>query len=91
MPSTEVRFRPWCPGDCMDSLAVLAGLQRMGTDVPIVWFDAQGDVQILETTESGYVGGMPVRIAVGHRPELIADRLGLRPLPESRAPHLAPR
>ncbi|WP_190821222.1 arginase family protein [Saccharopolyspora pogona] len=72
-------------GDCIVSLAVLAGLQRLGTEVPIVWFDAQGDVQTLETTESGYVGGMPVRIAVGYRPELIADRLGLRPLPESRA------
>lgn len=72
-------------GDCMVSLAVLAGLQRAGSDASIVWFDAHGDVQTLETTESGYVGGMPLRIAVGYRPELIADRLGLRPLPENRA------
>ncbi|TDD51416.1 arginase family protein [Saccharopolyspora elongata] len=72
-------------GDCMVSLAVLAGLQRAGTDAAIVWFDAHGDVQTVETTESGYVGGMPLRIAVGYRPELIADRLGLRPLPEDRA------
>ncbi|WP_010315716.1 arginase family protein [Saccharopolyspora spinosa] len=57
----------------------------MGTDALIVWFDAHGDVQTLKTTESGYVGGMPLRIAVGYRPELIADRLGLRPLPGGRA------
>ncbi|MGW3472461.1 arginase family protein [Saccharopolyspora sp. NPDC000995] len=72
-------------GDCMVSLAVVAGLQRTGTDASIVWFDAYGDVQTLETTESGRVGGMPLRIAAGYRPELIADGLELRPLPESRA------
>ncbi|MGP4015594.1 arginase family protein [Saccharopolyspora sp. 5N708] len=72
-------------GDCMVSLAVLAGLQRAGTDASIVWFDAHGDVQTLETTESGYVGGMPLRIMVGYRPELLADQLGLRQLPEHRA------
>jgi arginase family enzyme len=71
-------------GDCMVSLAVLAGLQRTGTDASIVWFDAHGDVQTLETTESGYVGGMPLRIMVGYRPELLADHLGMRPLPEHR-------
>ncbi|MCI2419092.1 arginase family protein [Saccharopolyspora sp. K220] len=72
-------------GDCMVSLAVLAGLQQAGTDASIVWFDAHGDVQTLETTESGYIGGMPLRIMVGYRPELLADHLGLRPLPEDRA------
>jgi arginase len=72
-------------GDCTVSLAVLAGVQRAGTDASIVWFDAHGDVQTLETSESGYVGGMPLRIMVGYRPELIADRIGLRPLPERRA------
>jgi arginase len=54
-------------------------------DPAIVWFDAHGDVQTLETTTSGYIGGMPLRVLVGYRPELIASRLGLRPVPESRA------
>jgi arginase len=72
-------------GDCMASLGTLAGLQRAGLDPGIVWLDAHGDVQTLETTASGYLGGLPLRIAVGYRPELIATRLGLRPVPEHRA------
>jgi arginase len=72
-------------GDCMVSLGVVAGLQRAGINPSIVWFDAHGDVQTLETTTSGYVGGMPLRILVGYRPELISRRLGLRAVPEDRA------
>jgi arginase len=69
-------------GDCTTSLGVVAGLQHAGVDPAIVWFDAHGDVQTLETTTSGYVGGMPLRILVGYRPELV--RVGLRAIPESR-------
>jgi arginase len=39
-------------------------------------------VQTLETTASGYLGGLPLRLLVGYRPELIASPLGLRPVPE---------
>ncbi|WP_433054287.1 arginase family protein [Dactylosporangium sp. CS-033363] len=72
-------------GDCTVSLASVAGLQRAGQDVGVVWFDAHGDVQTLETTTSGYIGGMPLRLLVGYRPELIATRLGLRAVAEERA------
>src|SRR5262245_49391597 len=71
-------------GDCLTSLGTVAGLQRAGIDPAIVWFDAHGDVQTVETTASGYLGGMPLRILVGYGPELIADRLGIRPLAEDR-------
>lgn len=69
-------------GDCTTSFGAVAGLQRAGLDPAIVWFDAHGDVQTLETTASGYLGGMPLRMLVGYRRDLMADRLGLRPLPE---------
>jgi arginase len=72
-------------GDCTTALGTVAGLQRAGLDPSIVWFDAHGDVQTLETSTSGYLGGMPLRILVGYRPELIGDRLGLRALAEDRA------
>jgi arginase len=72
-------------GDCTTSLGVVAGLQHAGVDPAIVWFDAHGDVQTPETTASGYVGGMPLRILVGYRPQLVAQRLRLRAIPESRA------
>ncbi|WP_432982672.1 arginase family protein [Dactylosporangium sp. CA-233914] len=72
-------------GDCAVSLGVVAGLQRGGEDVGVVWFDAHGDVQTLETTTSGYIGGMPLRLLVGYRPGLIAERIGLRAVSEERA------
>jgi arginase len=71
-------------GDCLTALGTMAGLQRAGTDVGIVWLDAHGDVQTLETSTSGYLAGMSLRLLAGYRPELIADRLGLRPVPEQR-------
>ncbi|SDU70062.1 arginase family protein [Jiangella alkaliphila] len=73
-------------GDCMVSQAVVAGVQRAHdrASPSIVWFDAHGDVQTLETTTSGYLGGMPLRMLAGYRPELLADRLGLAPIAEDR-------
>ena len=77
-----------CPvvysGDCVTALGTVTGLQHAGIDPAIVWFDAHGDVQTLETTASGYLGGLPLRLLVGYRPELITARLGLRPVPEQR-------
>lgn len=71
-------------GDCMTALGTVAGLQRAGVDPAVVWFDAHGDVQTLETTTSGYLGGMALRLLLGYRPELIAGRIGLRAVPEER-------
>jgi arginase len=71
-------------GDCMMPLGIMAGLQRKGTAPSVVWFDGHGDLQTLETTTSGYAGGMTLRLLVGYRPSLIADRLGLSAVPESR-------
>lgn len=71
-------------GDCTTALGTVAGLQNVGLDPGIVWFDAHGDVQTLETTASGYLGGLSLRFLVGYRPELIAARLGLRAVAENR-------
>jgi arginase len=71
-------------GDCTIALGVVAGLQRAGLEPGVVWFDAHGDVQTMETTTSGFLGGMPLRVLVGYRPELIAEPLGLRAIAEDR-------
>lgn len=71
-------------GDCTTSLGVLAGLQRAGVDPAIVWFDAHGDFNTTETTESGYVGGMPLAMAVGRDDLQIAEGLGLAAVDERR-------
>ena len=71
-------------GDCLTALGTVAGLQAAGADPAVVWFDAHGDVQTPETTSSGYLAGMSLRLLTEYRPELIASRLGLRPVPEDR-------
>lgn len=71
-------------GDCTVSIGMTAGLQRAGIDPAIVWVDAHGDLQTLETTPSGYLGGMALRVLLGYRPDLVAERLGLRPPAEAR-------
>lgn len=72
-------------GDCVTALGTVAGLQSAGVDPAIVWFDAHGDVQTMETTTSGYLGGMPLRILLGYRPELISEPLELRAVAQDRA------
>ena len=69
-------------GDCTTALGTMAGLQHAGIDAGIVWFDAHGDLQTLETTASGYLGGLPLRLLLGYRPALIAAGLKLHPVAE---------
>jgi arginase len=69
-------------GDCPAGLAVAAGLQRRHREIVVVWLDAHGDFNTPATTISGYLGGMPVAMLAGRAPELFADPLGLRPVPE---------
>ena len=72
-------------GDCTTSLAVLAGLQRAGRDPGVVWFDAHADFHTEASTTSGYLGGMPLALAVGVGTSTLTDALGLRPVASSRA------
>src|SRR5690349_19009557 len=71
-------------GDCLIAAGVVAGVQRAGIDAAVVWLDAHGDVQTVETTASGYPGGMSLRILAGYRPPGYAAPAGLRPVAEER-------
>lgn len=71
--------------DCTTSLGVLAGLQRAGHDPGIVWLDAHADFHTEATTTSGYLGGMPLALAVGIGTLTLPSALGLRPVSERRA------
>jgi arginase len=72
-------------GDCITPLAVLAGLQRSGVDAALVWVDAHGDFHTEATTQSGYLGGLPLAKAVGRGDMTLPSALGLAPLAEERA------
>jgi len=71
-------------GDCLVALGTLAGVQRAGLEPALIWLDAHGDAHTLETTTSGYLGGLSLRLALGAHPERIAGPLGLRFVPEDR-------
>jgi len=72
-------------GDCLVATAVVAGLQRAGLSPSIVWFDAHGDVHTLQTSTSGYPGGMALQLVMGAHPELLGEALRLRPLSAEQA------
>jgi arginase len=71
-------------GDCVSTLGVVAGLQRRGLDVGMVWLDAHGDFNTWETTPSGFLGGMPLAMMVGLGEQTIVNAIDLRPLRPDR-------
>jgi arginase len=71
-------------GDCLVALGTLTGVQRAGIDAALVWLDAHGDVHTLQSSTSGYLGGVALRLALGAHPELLTGPLGLRPVSEQR-------
>lgn len=68
-------------GDCCTTIGVLAGLQQAGVTPTLIWFDAHGDFNTWETTPSGFLGGMPLAMAVGLGEQRLPQGVGLRPLP----------
>lgn len=71
-------------GDCCTTLGVLAGLQQAGLRPTLIWFDAHGDFNTWETTPSGFLGGMPLAMAVGRGEQTMVEGVGLTPLPEEK-------
>ena len=69
-------------GDCVASLAVLAGVQRRGVRPSLVWFDAHGDFHTEASTTSGYLGGLPLAKAVGRGDLILPEAFGLTSLGE---------
>jgi arginase len=70
-------------GDCLASIAVLAGLQHAGLEPALVWFDAHGDFNTWETSPSGFLGGMPLAMLTGRGEQTLLEAARLRPIPET--------
>ncbi|HEY2716520.1 MAG TPA: arginase family protein [Solirubrobacterales bacterium] len=70
--------------DCPSGVGVLAGRRRAGEDPGVVWFDAHGDFNTEETTETGYLGGFPLAEISGRGERRVASALGLEPLADER-------
>ena len=71
-------------GDCVSSLAVLAGLQRAGIPPTLLWLDAHGDFNTWETTPSGFLGGMPLAMLTGRGDRSLVSALSLEPIDDKR-------
>lgn len=71
-------------GDCCSAIGVLAGLQKSGVNPFLIWFDAHGDFNTWETTESGFLGGMPLAMIVGRGDQTMPKAIGLKAIAENR-------
>lgn len=81
-------------GDCVSAMGVMAGLQRAGCEPQrVLWLDAHGDFHTWGTTQTQYLGGMPLAMLVGrpdrrrHRRDSITalrQAVGAQPFPEAR-------
>ncbi len=52
-------------GDCTHAVGAIGGLAQATGKAGVVWFDAHGDLNTMETTTSGFLGGMPYAVALG--------------------------
>jgi len=53
-------------GDCVSSLGMLAGLQQAGRSPDrVLWLDAHGDFHTWSSSQTQYIGGMPLAMFVG--------------------------
>jgi len=68
-------------GECGLALGTLAGLRSNFRGTPgLLWLDAHGDFNTPETTQSGFVGGMPLAFVCGRGPKFSPRIENLRPL-----------
>jgi arginase len=52
-------------GDCTHAVGAIGGLALAKGNPGVIWFDAHGDLNTMETTTSGFLGGMPYAVALG--------------------------
>ncbi len=84
------RFPLICAGNCHSAVGVLAGLGTRRTTA--IWFDAHGDFNTPEATESGVLDGMALAIVAGSCWQNLAATVpGFQPLPGAYILHIGGR
>lgn len=71
-------------GDCLSSLGVMSALQRAGVNPFLIWLDAHGDFNTWETTQSGFLGGMPLAMMTGRGEQTIVQGVDLTPVRDEK-------
>lgn len=74
-------------GDHSIAMGTLGGLarhgKRHGKNFGLLWVDAHGDCNTIETSPSGNIHGMPMAVALGHGPKLLTRLAGVHPMIQS--------
>lgn len=74
-----------CVGACSASLGMVGGVGDAEGDIGMIWFDAHGDAQTPDTSENGFIEGMPVTTIAGKCwPKYRRKIPGFREIPEDR-------
>jgi arginase len=71
-------------GDCLSIIGVAGGLQRRGVYPTMIFFDAHGDFHTWETTQSDFLGGMPLAMLTGRGEQTILEGIGMAPIDDDR-------
>lgn len=74
-------------GDHSQAIGSVAGLQKkFGADLGVLWVDAHGDFNTVETTPSGNIHGMPLSVICGRGDRRLLD---VGPFPGARERNVA--
>jgi arginase len=80
---TAGRFPLVLAGNCISCLGNIAGISP--DQLGVVWFDAHGEFNTPETTQSGFLDGMPLATATGRCWKKLAQTIpGFAPVKESK-------
>lgn len=75
-------------GDHSLAIGSIAGVsnyyRKLNLSFGLVWFDAHGDINTPDTTQSGNVHGMPLAVALGRGDKRLTELLGFSPKIEGK-------
>ena len=66
-------------GDHSVAMGTLAGVRKSVPDIGLIWFDAHGDFNTFETSQTGNIHGMPLAVATGRGHAKLVQLGGLSP------------
>ncbi len=66
-------------GDHSIAIGTLAGLAKQYPNLGVIWFDAHGDLNTVETSPSGNIHGMPLAVSLGLGHQLLTNIRGVCP------------
>lgn len=75
----EKKFPLVLGGDHSIAIGTLAGTAKHYDNLGVIWYDAHGDLNTLETSPSGNIHGMPLAVSLGIGHESLVNLEGYAP------------